>query len=265
MDRFANLEGELCQRRATEPWPAPDPAVVALQRAPPPEFPAPILGLWWAGWVARAATAKGAPPDYVAGALLAVAGAILALKCKARPWHGWTEPAVLWAAVIGNPSTGKSPALDAIMDPARELEAALNEDFADRCREWRTEKLAAELRRQEWEKAVKVAAEKRLAPPTMPADCEESEPPHRRRLLTNDTTPERLVRLVAVNPFGVVVHRDELAGWLGGMDRYGGSGAERALYLEAFGARPFTLDRVKEKAIGSLRRRRRVRSAGFSC
>src|ERR671911_191594 len=30
------------------------------------------------------------------------------------------------------------------------------------------------------------------------------------------------------------------------MDRYGGAGSERALWLEAYGARPFTLDRVKE-------------------
>lgn len=227
-------------------WRAPDPGVLAPHRALPPALPAEVFGPYWASWISRAAAAKGAPPDYVAAGLLAVAGSLLAMSWKVRPWHGWHEPAVLWTAVIGNPSAGKSPALDAIMEPARELEAELNEDFADRQREWKTEKRAAELRQQEWEKSVKVAVESGHPPPIMPENCEVPEPPHRRRLLTNDTTPERLVRLVAVNPFGVVVHRDELAGWLGGMDRYGGSGAERALYLEAFGARPFTLDRVKE-------------------
>jgi hypothetical protein len=83
-------------------------------------------------------------------------------------------------------------------------------------------------------------------PPLMPEACEEPEPPHLLRLLLNDVTPEKLVRLAAINPHGLVLLRDELAGWLGGMDRYGGAGGERALWLEAFGARPFTLDRVKE-------------------
>ena len=144
----------------------------------------------------------GAPADYVAGGLFAVMGALLALNRRASPWPGWTEPPVLWVAVIGNPSAGKSPALDAIMEPARALEAELNADFPERRREWKAEKLAAELRRAEWEKSVKVALEKGMAPPWMPAECEEPDPPHRRRLLTNDSTPEKLVRLVAVNPFG---------------------------------------------------------------
>ena len=39
---------------------------------------------------------------------------------------------------------------------------------------------------------------------------------------------------------------DELAGWFASMDRYSASkGGDRALWLEAYGGRPYTLDRVK--------------------
>ena len=153
---------------------------------------------------------------------------------------------MLWVADVGPPSSGKSPAIDAVADLMRKLEVELNEDFADRRRQWKTDKLEAETRRALWEDEAKEAVKKGHKPPLMPFDCEEPDPPHERRLLINDVTPEKLVRLAAVNPFGLVHQRDELAGWLGGMDRYGGAGSERALWLEAFGARPFVLDRVKD-------------------
>jgi hypothetical protein len=182
----------------------------------------------------------------VAAGLLSLAGALLARKRRACPWPGWKEPPVIWTAAIGNPSAGKSPALDATMEPARELEAELNADYLDRVREWNGGALAAELHQQTWEQAVKTAIDKHLALPAMPADCDPPARPHRRRLITSDTTPEKLVEVVAANPFGVLLHRDELAGWLGNMDRYGGSGGDRALYLEAYGARPYTRDRMKD-------------------
>ena len=227
-------------------WPEPELGIVAPHRAPPPALPLPVFGPRWASWIADAAAAKSAPPDFVAAPLLPAVGGLIALQRRASPWAGWTEPAVLWVADVGNPSSGKSPAIDAVADIIRTLEAELNDDFPDRRRQWKTDKVEADLRRAAWEDEAKTAVKKGFKPPLMPADCEEPEPPHERRLLTNDVTPEKLVRLAAVNPFGLILQRDELAGWLGGMDRYNGSGSERALWLEAFGARPFVLDRVKD-------------------
>jgi hypothetical protein len=55
----------------------------------------------------------------------------------------------------------------------------------------------------------------------------------------------------AENPRGLLLLRDELAGWLGGMDRYGGSGgADRAFWLQAYGGRRWMPDRVKDGASG---------------
>ena len=49
--------------------------------------------------------------------------------------------------------------------------------------------------------------------------------PPRPRVITMDTSTEALQRLLADNPRGLLHVRDELAGWLGSFDRYGGNGA----------------------------------------
>jgi len=48
------------------------------------------------------------------------------------------------------------------------------------------------------------------------------------------TSTEALQRLLADNPRGLLHVRDELAGWLGSFDRYGGNGADRSFYLECW-------------------------------
>jgi hypothetical protein len=80
----------------------------------------------------------------------------------------------------------------------------------------------------------------------MPVAAQEPEQPCGRRLMTGDPTPESIGLLARGNPRGLLLQRDELSGWIGGMDRYSNSkGAERALWIEAYGGRSYTIDRVK--------------------
>jgi hypothetical protein len=164
----------------------------------------------------------------------------------AKPWEGWQEPPAINAALIGNPSAGKSPALDAVIAPLMEIEAADNEGWQERKREHLTAKLAAEERRAIWEAEAKQAVKHGNPPPLMPADAAEPPAPQRRRILTTDCTIEKAGRLSAANPRGLVLVRDELVGWLAGMDRYSGAGSDRAFWLQAYGGRPWTPDRVKD-------------------
>jgi hypothetical protein len=60
-----------------------------------------------------------------------------------------------------------------------------------------------------------------------------------------DTSTEALQWLLAANHRGLLHVRDELAGWLGGFDRYGGNGADRAFYLECWNGGAYVCDRVK--------------------
>src|SRR4029453_10556130 len=93
-------------------------------------------------------------------------------------------------------------------DILRTLEVEVNDDFDDRRRQWKTDKLEAEVRKAIWEAEVKEDVKKDYKPPLIPDDCEEPEPPHQRRLLINDVTPEKLVRLGALHPDGLVLPRD---------------------------------------------------------
>ncbi|WP_159717573.1 DUF3987 domain-containing protein, partial [Geminicoccus flavidas] len=53
-------------------------------------------------------------------------------------------------------------------------------------------------------------------------------------------------RLANANPRGLIHHRDELTGWVGSMDRYGGNGSDRSFWLEAYGGRRRVVDRIKD-------------------
>jgi hypothetical protein len=54
-----------------------------------------------------------------------------------------------------------------------------------------------------------------------------------------------LQRILAEQPRGLLYVRDELAGWLGSFNRYGGNGADRAFFLECWNGGIYSNDRVR--------------------
>lgn len=226
-------------------WPKPDLFIVSPHRAAAPELPLDLFGPYWSGWIADAAEAKGSPPDYVAAALIAGVGSMLARVRAASPWEGWVEPPIIWWGAVGNPSAGKSPGIDAATGILRELETELAAEFPATQRQYKADAKAAEFRRDAWEKDVAEAVKKGWPAPPMPENAVEPDKPELPRLIVTDVTAEKLVRMSAGNDRGLLLVRDEGAGWLGQMDKYGGTGSDRAMWLEAFGGRPYVLDRVK--------------------
>lgn len=232
---------------ADSAWPEPDLTILQERRLPAPKLPLEVFGHYWAKWISETAEAKSCAPDYVAAGLLAAAGVLIGNTRWPSPWEGWAEPPVVWFAAIGTPSSGKSPGLDATREdilPAIEAEA--NEDYPDLLRDWETAKSVAKIKREVWEAEVRAAAKKGTPPPDRPQETDEPDRPPRKRILTSDATVEKAARIVQENPRGLMLFRDELAGWIGALDKYGGSGSDRAFYLEGYGGRSFTVDRVKD-------------------
>lgn len=65
------------------------------------------------------------------------------------------------------------------------------------------------------------------------------------RLSVGDVSTEALTPLLAANPRGLLVVRDELAGWLRGMDEHhAGRGGDRQWWLSAWSGVPVEVDRV---------------------
>jgi hypothetical protein len=203
-----------------------------------------VLGPRLARWVQEAAEAKSAPPDYVFAALLAVTGATIGNARWVSPWQGWAEPPVIWTMCIGLPSAGKSPAIDAALQPLRKAERPLREAAEAERAAWAEKAELAKLAESTWKEAAKAAIKAGETPPDRPKAADAGPPPHVPRLVVNDGTIERLGAILAQQPRGTLQMRDELAGWLEGMQRYSGGGSDRPFWLEAYGGRGFTVERM---------------------
>jgi putative DNA primase/helicase len=73
--------------------------------------------------VAALTEGAGAPIDYVAISFLSVAASLIGRR-KVKPYAiaDWSEPCILWAGLVGDPSSNKSPALDRTTNALRDME-----------------------------------------------------------------------------------------------------------------------------------------------
>ncbi len=226
-------------------WQEPDLSVLN-PRTKPPELPLCLFGPFWSKWIAGKAEGCGAPVDYVAGSVLTASSVLIGNSTRIMPWEGWSEPAFLWMALVGNPSSGKSPAMDPVVSLLRKIESEKRAETDEQAGQYEADVLAANHMRRQWEKDVEEAVKSGYPAPKMPDGAREPDKPQAPRLMVADTTPEALARLLVNQPKGLLVQRDELAAWIGNFNRYaGGQGGDRAFWLEAFGARSFTIDRAR--------------------
>ncbi len=228
-------------------WGPPDMSLIRPVQVPPPVFPTEVFGTL-APWLVDMATAKGAPVDYVAAGVLATAAALIGTTRVLEVTPQWREPCILWCAVVGPPSANKSPALDAALGPIAPIEAEMNRAFEFRLSQFEAAKIAAEAAEKTWRAQCEQEIKRGAMPPPMPPEAREPATPKPARVIVRDQTAEALFEILAHNPRGLLIARDELAAMLGSADRYGGGkGSDRANWLELYGARPHTVDR-KSKA-----------------
>lgn len=225
-------------------WPEADKRLLHPELPEPPALPLDaVLTPRAAEWVAATAEGAGAPADYVLMALLCVTGATIGNARWVTPWQGWSEPPAIWGMCIGNPSAGKSPAIDAVLAPLRRAERPLREAAQAEMEAWEKRVKLAKLAHDVWDKKARVAVEKGNPSPPMPKEADSGTAPHIPRLVVNDGTVERLGVIAQAQPKGFLQFRDELAGWLLAMEIRNG-GSDRAFWLEAFGGRAFTVERM---------------------
>lgn len=227
----------------TPDWPEPHARFLKPSLPPAPKLPLKeVLAPSLAAWVRDASEAKGSPPDYVLGSLLAVAASLVGNARLCAPWQGWAEPCGLFVMCIGQPSAGKSPAIDAALHPLKEIERPKREAAKAERAKWDERVKVAEIAEKGWKASVKVALEEGKPAPTRPAEADAGPSPHIPRLVVQDTTIEKLGETLSEQAKGALVFRDELAGWLQSFERYSG-GTDRPFWLEAYGGRFYSVDR----------------------
>jgi hypothetical protein len=221
----------------------PDMTILCHSRRPPPPLPLAVFGAAWADWIKSAADAAAAPPDYVAAPLLAAASALIGHARWAQATPGWVEPPHLWVGAVGDSGSSKSPGADCLLrDVLPEIETRMLGDFPDRLRDWKAAAEAHKAAQQHWKHAVRKALKQGYPPPApLPAETTPHEP-QAPRLRQNDVTVEKVASLLATAaPKGLLIVRDELAGWILGLNNYHAAG--RAFWIEAYGGRPFRVER----------------------
>jgi hypothetical protein len=230
---------------ATPSWANADLSLLGSGHRPAPVFPSDLFRRFWHNWLKGAAARVSAPEDYVAAALLASASAALGNVRWPIAGAGWSEPPILWCGLAGAPSAGKSPAIDVVHGLVQHAEDRMASGFDDLLCNYQTRKLIAETKREVWETKAAESVKSGYPPPSMPAEAADPIPPVRPRIRVADATTEKLGALAAALPRGLLLHRDELSGWLGGFDRYGGGGSDRAFAIEMYGGRSYRVDRMK--------------------
>jgi hypothetical protein len=229
---------------AAPDWGDPDLGVLQLQRRTPPQLPIEAFGPIWADWIDQTAKAAACPPDYVLAPLLSSVSALIGNARWAQASPGWSEPPFLWVCTVGDSGNGKSPGSDCLMrDVLPEIERRMIADFPDRLREWRAAQEYDKASEEKWKSEVRDAQKRGLSPPMPPAATAVHEP-ESPRLRQHDTTIEKVASLLCyAAPKGLLIVRDELAGWVEGMTNYNDAG--RQFWLEAYGGRPYRVERQK--------------------
>ncbi|GLS18108.1 hypothetical protein GCM10007874_11240 [Labrys miyagiensis] len=225
-------------------WENPDLSLLGTGRRPAPGFPVELLN-GWGEWVEKRAAACSAPLDYVAISLLASAGAAIGNVRWPMAGANWFEPPLLWCGLVGSPSSGKSPSMDAAFALVHHAEEQMAAGYDDERRDYETKRQTAKATREAWEAEVKASVKAGENPRQMPAEAAIPDMPPRPRVRVADATIEAIAKLASSLPRGLLLVRDELSGWFGAFDKYGGGGADRAFAIEMYGGRAYVVDRVK--------------------
>lgn len=205
-------------------------------------FPVDVLPQPIRGFVAAAADAIGCDAAFVALPMLAALASAIGNTRRLRVKNSWDVPPVLWTAVVSESGTAKTPAARLVMTHVHRQQAAYFRDFKEemaRYDEAIAEWKIAEAQRQQRQRQRDDGDDDDDPRPERPT------PPTVRRNVVSDTTVEALAAILANNPRGVLLARDELAGWFGSFDRYanGKAGADASAWLSMYSAESFAIDR----------------------
>ncbi|MFO0799420.1 MAG: DUF3987 domain-containing protein [Gemmataceae bacterium] len=219
------------------PWP---PRHAGAGPAAPPRpfvpFPVDALPAPLVPFVTGVAAAIPCDPAAVALPALAVCGAAVGAARVLQIKRSWAEPPIVWAALVARSGSVKSPPFELAVGPFQRLDLDLRAAGNDAARAYR-------VALDEWKDAERERRARRgdgADPP--PAGDGPGEAPPKPRCVAGDITIESLAVILADNPKGVLVYRDELASWFTGLTRYSKTDAT-ADWLQLFHARPLSVDR----------------------
>lgn len=246
------------------------PCEVIEEVIPPPEdqvaaFPVDALPERIARYVREASESLGCPLDLVGVPALSALGGAIGTSRVLEIKRDWRERPVLYSAVVSDPGTLKSPALDKALKPTYDIQHNLRGEFEEAKTKCRQDLADYQTKLAVWQARVKKSASTRLPERTAdPGDGTEPErstnplesPPEKpqepmmAQVFTTDSTLEALAELIQQNPRGLLFVRDELTGWARAMNQYrNGKGADRQGWLSFWNGAPVLVNRKGREPI----------------
>lgn len=162
----------------------------------------------------------GADAGHYGLAILTVSGAVIGNAAWVEE-RGNAHPPLIYGAMVDLPGRGKTPIGRTILKPLIDIEREMRENHSNALREWK--------------KAVQEAGKDGDAPT----------PPQGKELVLYDFTLESVYRVLQASPRGVIVFRDEIAGWVNSMNQYKQKGSEEQFWLENYNSGMVKINRQK--------------------
>jgi len=223
-------------------WPARQP--LPPEADPVPDLPGDLMPAPLRPWLQDVAERASIPLEFpTVSALLALAAVVgRCIAMRPERFDDWTVVPNLWGGIVAPPATLKTHAISEGLAPLGPLEAQAREDFQRRKAEAEARKIVLHVELAALKKRKGGPSEAAVA--EILKELEECDAVAEHRYRTCDATVEKLGELLRSNPRGLLLSRDELAGWLRTHDKPGREG-EREFFLEAWnGTGSFTFDRI---------------------
>ncbi len=192
------------------------------------------------------------PPDYVACAVLVAMGAVVGNRIGIRPKQedSWLVIPNLWGCIIGRPSMKKSPSASFAENLIRCIEDRDRKRIEPMIADSKRDALLAEQKRKSMEKDLKKAVDddqseseqKRIASELVSIAAIQA--PTSRRIITTDSTIEKLIDMLNQHPLGMILWRDELVSWIRTLDREDQAGVRQQFLTLWNGYGRINVDRI---------------------
>ena len=197
-------------------------------------FPVDLLPETLADLVNAGTAAIGCDSTFIALPVMAVVASCIGTTRMLRLRNSWHVFPIMWTGIIGESGSQKTPAQRLALKPLERLQTARFKEYDAAVDEHKKAVVSYKRAIAKWNKSSNKSQEQ----------PEEPLAPIAIQHLTTDCTVEALAPLLKANPRGVLVSRDELAGWLSSFDKYSAAaGSDESNWLSMFNATSVTINR----------------------
>jgi hypothetical protein len=165
-------------------------------------------------------TAYKFPPDYYGLGVLVAASTAIGNNYLGEFRPGWSTSCILFGMIVGNSGVGKSKVINQCLAPLFDIQGEY--------------KIQYDEARAAFEEEKKEDPKRKYSDDSIPL---------MKKIMTSVATTESLYKMMLANPRGVLLCRQELLGWIKGMNQYS-KGGDGEFWLEVHDNETIMVDRV---------------------